>query len=178
MGFHWNLTVSKPSKVSRTLPSVLADLKNVVVCIVYTNPVNSKSSTLSINLFANIPITSIRIGITVTFMFLFCNSLSRSRNLCFFSLSFNFTQWSAEAAKSTILQVWETASLFKSPRLCILTDHHNTAVWMVSPFPLISNLSNLVTEPITNHITVTFMFAIWQIVFFIQYHKVWLYSRD
>ena len=36
---------------------------------------------------------------------IFSNSLARSWYLSFFSLSFNFTLWSAETAKATILQV-------------------------------------------------------------------------
>ena len=46
------------------------------------------------------------IGRTVTFMFpSFFNSLARSKNLYFFSFSFNFILWSAGTVKSTILQI-------------------------------------------------------------------------
>ena len=53
------------------------------------------------------PILTARLGsicnINVTFMFKsFFNSLAKSRYLSFFSFSFNFTQWSAETAKSII----------------------------------------------------------------------------
>ena len=72
-------------------------------------PLISKSSSLFTNLLMAVPRASITIGITVTFMFIsfgcffFC-SLARSRHLSFFSFSFNFTQWSAGTATSSILQ--------------------------------------------------------------------------
>ena len=48
----------------------------------------------------------ITIGIIVTYMFhSFFNSLARSKYLSFFSHSFSFILWSAETAKSTILQI-------------------------------------------------------------------------
>ena len=52
------------------------------------------------------PKAPITIGIIVTFMFhSFFNSLARSRYLSLFSHSFSFILWSAETAKSTILQI-------------------------------------------------------------------------
>ena len=63
----------------------------------------SKSSCPFNNPLVTVPRASITIGINVTFMFhSFFNSLARSRYLFFFSLSFNFTQWTA---MSTIVQV-------------------------------------------------------------------------
>ena len=44
MVFHWRLSDSKSSQVSRTLLSILADLNNIVVMIVSTRPLISKSS--------------------------------------------------------------------------------------------------------------------------------------
>ena len=65
---------------------------------------NSKSSSPFSNPLVTVPNAPITIGIIVTRMFLsFFNSLSRSRY--FFSHSFSFILWSAETAKSTILQV-------------------------------------------------------------------------
>ena len=55
------------------------------------------------NPLVTVPSAKIIIGITVTFMFhSFFSSLARYRYLSLFSLSFNFTLWSAGTAKSTI----------------------------------------------------------------------------
>ena len=74
--------------------------------MVSTRPVISKFSSPCTNPLLTVPREPITIGVSVTFMFRsFFNSLARSRYLSFFSLSFNFTLWSAGTAKSTILQV-------------------------------------------------------------------------
>ena len=66
-------------------------------------PLISKSFSPHINTLVTVQSAPITI---VTFMShsLF-NSRTKSRYLLFFSLSFNFTLWSAGTAKSTILQV-------------------------------------------------------------------------
>ena len=93
---HWSLNDNKSPQVSRTLLSILADLNNG-----WSPPVLLFPSPLVTVLRA--PIT---IGITIIFMFhIFFISQERFRLLSFFSLSFNFTQWSAGTAKSSILQV-------------------------------------------------------------------------
>ena len=98
---------SKSPQVSRTLLSILTDLNNAVVWMVSTSLLIPKSSSPFINLLVTVLRTPIIIGIIVTFMFhsFFFNSLTRSRYLFFFSLSFNYILWSAGAAKFTILQV-------------------------------------------------------------------------
>ena len=106
MVFHWSLSDSKSLQVSRTFSSILADLNNAVVWIVSTRPPISKSSNPFISPLVTVQRTPITIGINVTFRFhSFFNSRERSRCLFFFSLSFNFTLWSAGTAKSKILQV-------------------------------------------------------------------------
>ena len=109
MVFHWSLSDSKSPKISRTLLNVLDDLNNAVAWRVSTRPLISKSSSPFINPLVTVPRPPIIIGINVTFMFhslfVFFSFLARSRYLSFFSLSFNFTLWSAGTAKSTILQV-------------------------------------------------------------------------
>ena len=106
MVFHRSLSDSKSPQVSRTLLSILAVLNNAVVLIVSTRPPTSKSSSPFSNPLVTVPNAPITIGIIVTCMFhSFFNSLARSRYLSFFSHSFSFILWSAETAKSTILQV-------------------------------------------------------------------------
>ena len=104
---HWSLIDSKSPQISRTLLSILADLNNAVVRIVSVCPLISKSCSPSKNPSVTVPRVLITIGITTTFMFhsFFFNFQARSRYLSFFSLSYNFTLWSAGTAKSTIQQV-------------------------------------------------------------------------
>ena len=104
--FHWSLRDNKSSQVSRTLLSILSDLNNVIVWIIPTRPLISKSSSPFNKSLLTVPRALIKIGITVTFMFYsFFNSLARSEYLSFFSFSFSFTLWSPGTAKSTIRQV-------------------------------------------------------------------------
>ena len=104
MVFLWSMSDSKLPQISRSLLSILADLNNAVFGMLSTHVLISVSSNPTINPLATLPRAPIRIGITVTFMFhSFFNSLARSKYLSFFSLSFNFTLWSAGTAKSTIL---------------------------------------------------------------------------
>ena len=56
--------------------------------------------------FVTVPCARLTIGITLTFIFhSFFSSIARYRYLWLFSLSFNFTFWSAETAKSPTRQV-------------------------------------------------------------------------
>ena len=100
---------AKSPQVSRTRLRILTDLINVVVWVVSTRPLIFKSSSPCIDLSVTVPRAPITISITVTFMFhslfVFSNSLTRLRDLSFFSLSFNFSLWSAGAVKSTTRQV-------------------------------------------------------------------------
>ena len=106
MVFHWSLSDSKSPQVSRTLLSILADLKKAVVWMVSTPPLISKSSSPCIYPLVSVPNAPITIGITVTFMFhsflgfffFFCY-LAKCRYLSLFSLYFSFTLWSAWIAK-------------------------------------------------------------------------------
>ena len=106
MVFHWSLSDSKPPQVSRTRLRILAVLSNAVIWIVSTRPPTSKSSRTFNNPLVTVPNAPTIIGTIVTFMFhSFFHSLARSRYLSFFSYSFSFILWSAETAKSTILQI-------------------------------------------------------------------------
>ena len=107
MVFHWSLNDSKSPQASGILLSILTDLNHAVVRTVFTRPVISKSSSPCTNPLVTLLNATITISIIVTFMLhsFFFNSLARSRYLCLFLHSFNFTLWSAGTAKSTILQV-------------------------------------------------------------------------
>ena len=70
MVFHWSLSDSKFSQVSRTCLSILAVLSNAVVWIVSTRPPTSKSSRPFNDLLVTVPNTPITIGTIVTFMLL------------------------------------------------------------------------------------------------------------
>ena len=103
--FHWSLNKSKYPQVSRTLLSILTVFNNAVVWIVSARPSTFKSSSLFNNASLTVPRAPITIAIIVIFMFhSFFNSQARSRYLSFFSLSFSIILWSAETAKSIILQ--------------------------------------------------------------------------
>ena len=105
MVFHWSLSDSKSHQVSRTLLSILTVLNNAVVWMVSTLPPTSKSPSHFRIPLVTVPKAPITISIIVTCMFhSFFNSLARSRYLSIFSHSFCFILWSAERAKSTILQ--------------------------------------------------------------------------
>ena len=107
MVFHWRLSDSKSSQVSRTLLSILDVFNNAVVWMVSTRSPTSKSSRSFNNPLVTVPKAPITIDIIVTFMFhSFFNSLARSRYLSLFSHSFSFILWSAGTAKSTILQIF------------------------------------------------------------------------
>ena len=94
------------SLISRTLLSVLDVLNNVVVWMVFTRPLISRSSSSFHNPLVTVPKAPITIGIIVTFMF---HSFSKFPcKVQVFILIFTFFQfflWSAGTAKSTILQV-------------------------------------------------------------------------
>ena len=100
MVFLGSLRDSKSPQVSRILLSILADLNRVVVWMVSTLPLISKSSSPYNNTLVIAQRALIIIGINVSFIFhSFFNSLARSSYLSFFSLSFNFIMWSAGTAE-------------------------------------------------------------------------------
>ena len=69
MVFHWSLSDSKSSQVSKTRLRILAVLSNAVVWIVSTRPPISKSSRPFNNPLVIVPKAPITIGTIVTFMF-------------------------------------------------------------------------------------------------------------
>ena len=83
--FHWSLSDSKSPQVSRTLLSILANLRNAVVWMVFTRLLIFKSSCPFNNTLVTVPKELITIAIIITFMFhSFFNSLTRFWYLSFF----------------------------------------------------------------------------------------------
>ena len=106
MGFRWRVNDSKSRLVSRTLLSILADLKTAVVWMIYTFPLISMSSSPFINTLVIVPSEQNTIAITDTLMFhSFFSSLTRSRLLLLlllFSLRFFLHQrcWGLSGSRS------------------------------------------------------------------------------
>ena len=108
MVFHWSLRDSKSPQVSRTLLSILADLNNAVVWMVFTHPLISNSPSPGVNPLAIAPRVPITICITVTFMFhiFFSHFPGKVKELFFLFVFFQFHfARTARTAKSTIRQV-------------------------------------------------------------------------
>ena len=83
--FHWSLSDNKSPHMSITLLSILGDLNNAVVWMVFTSPIIYKSSSPFTNHLVTVRRAPITIDFTVTFMFhSFFTSLARSRYLHFF----------------------------------------------------------------------------------------------
>ena len=84
---HWGVSDSKSSKITRTIPNILADLNNAIVWIVSTCLLISKSSTPCTNSLVTVPSARITIGITITFMFhSFSVLYQRLGTFCFLSI--------------------------------------------------------------------------------------------
>ena len=107
MVIHWSLSDTTPLEVSRNLLNILAALNNALVWMDSTHALNSNSSSTFTNPLVTVPHASIKIGIIVAFMFhCFFSSLTRSRYLALFSLSFNLTLWYDGTTTSTIIMIW------------------------------------------------------------------------
>ena len=78
----WSQSDNKSPQVSKTILSILADINNIIHCMVSTRPLISKSSSCCTNLLVTVPSLLSTIGIIVIFMFqCFFSSLAK----CFFS---------------------------------------------------------------------------------------------
>ena len=100
-------------QVSRTLLSILSDLSNAVVGMVFTHSLFSKSSSPFNHFLVTVPRPPIIIALNITFMFhSVFHSLSRLRYFSLLSLSFNFPLWLAETTKFTVLQILFFCFLF------------------------------------------------------------------
>ena len=120
---------------ARTLLSILAVLNSSLVWMVSILSPTSKSSSPFNNPLVTVPKAPITIGTIITFMFhSFFNSLAKSRYLSF-SHSFSFILWSAETAKSTILQILLLLIIIRSGLLaefrwsvCMSKSHRSLCV--------------------------------------------------
>ena len=90
MVFHWSLSDSKSHQLSWTLLSILAVFNNVVVWMVYTRSLISKSSIPFNNLLVTVPKAPITYGIIVTFMFHIFQFLSKVQVLILLFTFFQF----------------------------------------------------------------------------------------
>ena len=119
MVFHWSLRDSKSTSVSRTLLTILTDVYNAVVWLVFTSSLISKSSSPCSNPLATVPRTPYykcyhhHFHVRSFFQF-----SSKIEVLSLFSLCFNFALWLTGTAKSIITQL----SLVTALSLQITTD--------------------------------------------------------
>ena len=95
--FHWSLSYSKFPLLSRSLGSILADLKNNVVWMVFICLPNSTFSTPHSNVLQTISSAPFKFRITDTFTFHSC--LSSVASTCLSSLSLIISPWSTWTAK-------------------------------------------------------------------------------
>ena len=96
MAFHWSLSDSNSLQISRTLLSILVDLNNAVVWMVYSCRLTSNSSSLfsksgDCSNFTYIQLVSSSPSNSIVFF----SSLARSKYLYRFLLFFIFNMWSA-----------------------------------------------------------------------------------
>ena len=142
MVFQCGLSDSKSPQVSRNILSILADLDDAVVLMVFTRPHISKSSSPCINPLVTVVRAVISCGIIVTYILhsFFFQSPSKVRVFILFSLSLNFTLWSVGTAKSTICKFfffccWLLLNLVVWPRLSDLFVSQNIKGYRRSHFP-------------------------------------------
>ena len=142
------LSSNKPPQVSRTLLSILADLNNSIVWMVFTGSLISNSFSPCTNLLMTVTSAPI---MTPTFMFLSVfSSLARSWYLSLFLFSFSFPLWSAGIAKATLFSsqtftreahddlhlTWGRSSFLNAPGLFPISELI-LVVWIVSNLPKI-----------------------------------------
>ena len=149
MVFHWSLSDSKSSQVSRTLLSILSDLRKAVVWMVSVCPLISETSSPFTNHLGIVPCAPTPTGITVTFIFhSFFSSPSRSLFIPLFTFfqfysvfyrdgEVHYSTGSLFLLLSLGLVVWVRfgdPSVFQNPReICAslerIVDCANTSCW-------------------------------------------------
>ena len=115
MVFHWSLSDGRSPRVSRTLPSILADLNNLVVLRISSRPLLSKSSSPWTNSLGIAPIAPITNGITSLSCSMFFQFSCKVEVLIFFF--FHFYPVVSRRAKSTLQVLFFLLTFTKSCRL-------------------------------------------------------------
>ena len=103
MELHCRLSDNKTPQISRTLLGILTNLNDVVVWMVVSlllisSPQVAVSIFLSLYRVHQLQLVLLSLPCSIGFF----SSLTRSRYLSLFSLSFSFNLWTARTAKSTI----------------------------------------------------------------------------
>ena len=156
--------------------------------MVSTRPLISKSFSPCISLLVTVLRVPITIRITVTFTFhSFFNPRAKSGYLSFFSLSFNFTLWSAGIAKPIIR--WSPLVLlfpnfsFSLPIFWELFREYQ--LQLVSPLPSCSivcffnfQASLMYLSLFSAKSTIRQVFLFFFFFFFVDYHSVWSSGQD
>ena len=137
MVFHRCLSDSKSPQISRTLLSILADLKKFrwsPLVLLFPSPPVPLSILWWLYLSCQLQLVSPSLSSSVVFF----SSLARSRYLSLFPLSFSSTLRSVGMAKSTIWQVpffcWQSLGLVVWPRLNDSFVFQNPKEFCVSHF--------------------------------------------
>ena len=157
MVFHQSLSDSKSLQVSRAHLNILVDVNNVVVWMVSSCPLISKSSSPFTNPLEIVPSAQTTIDIIITFMFhSFFSSHSLWRYLFLFSPSFNFTLWFAGTASQLFARFpfifffffdyhkirWSVCMVKSQRSLCV--SFSRTDSWLcIYPLSVSSNLNSL-----------------------------------
>ena len=136
MIFQWSLSDCKSFQVSRTLLSILVDLRNVVVWMVSVRPLISNSSSPLIKRLWIVPSAPITIGITVIFMYhSFFSSLVKFRCLSFFPFSLFLTLLSARRLSFFYL-IFTRSGFLAETRLSFVSQNLREFCSYHSPRPL------------------------------------------
>ena len=141
MVFHWSLNDTKSLKVTRTLLSIPAVLNNLVVWIVSTRPLISKSSSPFNNPSVTVTRAPIIIGLIVTSMFNSFFSKSPLISRTFFSILANFN--TAVVLMVSILLIFRSPSFtkplfnLKQNVICVFPQLQQTmfAIFNIWSFP-------------------------------------------
>ena len=147
MIFHWSLSSNRFPQVSRTLLSILTDLKKAVVWMFSTRPLISMSSSSFTKPLVTVPKAPITIGLTVTFMFhsFFFQFPSKAEVLIFL-----FTFFQIYSVVSQNSRIHNSASSLFFLLIIIRSCHLAEMIWSVC---------------ISNIIFSLFLQAVWTLIY-------------
>ena len=187
MVFHWSLSKNTSPQISKTFLSSVAYLKNAVFWMFLILPLISTPPNRSSICLKTVPKAQSTVSSSLSYSAVF--SLT-SKIIILLLLFLLFEVFPPALVDVFSLDFkWQKVSKCSRTFLSILTDLNNAVVWMISTRPLISKSSSsyhnpLVTiprAPITNRITVTFMFyrvffndaQVFKEVFFLRAFNHW-----